>query len=263
MTASWAITLTSSWWRSSSIGMNSSGPVIAIPALLTRPSRSCGCSCATSSAFVMSSRIVVMSGPRSTVVSRTPAITVAPLAARKSAVVRPMPVEAPVTRIVGRPARPREYPAVLFAELAAATEDVRSLSGRKDKVERLAAALGALDRRRARGRRGLPGGRAAPARARGGLGVDEGGAAGGRGGIADGGRGRCGVRGVVGVERRGLGGRAAGGAWARCWGGPRRPSRRSCGRWCWAICGRARWRRSSATRWPRPLRCRSRSCGGR
>jgi DNA ligase-1 len=33
---------------------------------------------------------------------------------------------------------------VLFAELAAATEDVRALSGRKDKVERLAAALRAL-----------------------------------------------------------------------------------------------------------------------
>src|SRR4051812_19866000 len=34
---------------------------------------------------------------------------------------------------------------VLFAELAAATEDVRALSGRKDKVARLAAALAALD----------------------------------------------------------------------------------------------------------------------
>jgi DNA ligase-1 len=34
---------------------------------------------------------------------------------------------------------------VLFAELAAATEDVRALSGRKDKVARLASALGALD----------------------------------------------------------------------------------------------------------------------
>ena len=34
---------------------------------------------------------------------------------------------------------------VLFAELAAATEDVRALSGRKDKVERLAAALRGLD----------------------------------------------------------------------------------------------------------------------
>jgi DNA ligase-1 len=34
---------------------------------------------------------------------------------------------------------------MLFAELAAATEDVRSLSGRKDKVERLAAALVELD----------------------------------------------------------------------------------------------------------------------
>jgi DNA ligase-1 len=33
---------------------------------------------------------------------------------------------------------------VLFAELAAATEDVRALPGRKDKVERLAAALRAL-----------------------------------------------------------------------------------------------------------------------
>src|SRR6187200_1696785 len=33
---------------------------------------------------------------------------------------------------------------VLFAELAAATEDVRALSGRKDKVARLALALGAL-----------------------------------------------------------------------------------------------------------------------
>nr|WP_270046013.1 ATP-dependent DNA ligase [Solirubrobacter ginsenosidimutans] len=34
---------------------------------------------------------------------------------------------------------------VLFAELAAATEDVRALSGRKDKVARLAAALASLD----------------------------------------------------------------------------------------------------------------------
>src|SRR5687768_7141816 len=33
---------------------------------------------------------------------------------------------------------------VLFAELAAATEDVRALSGRKDKVERLATALRGL-----------------------------------------------------------------------------------------------------------------------
>ena len=49
---------------------------------------------------------------------------------------------------------------VLFAELAAATEDVRALSGRKDKVERLAAALRGLDVDGARG------GRRATSRAR-------------------------------------------------------------------------------------------------
>ena len=55
---------------------------------------------------------------------------------------------------------------VLFAELAAATEDVRALSGRKDKVERLAAALRALAVEERAAGAGVPGGSAAPAGAR-------------------------------------------------------------------------------------------------
>ena len=39
VTATWAVRLTSSWRRKSSIGSVSSGPGTAMPALLTRPSR--------------------------------------------------------------------------------------------------------------------------------------------------------------------------------------------------------------------------------
>ena len=60
-----------------------------------------------------------------------------PRSASSSAVARPMPVEAPVTSTFMN----RDTTRVLFAELAAATEDVRGVSGRLAKVERLAAAL--------------------------------------------------------------------------------------------------------------------------
>ena len=60
----------------------------------------------------------------------------------------------------------RDTTRVLFAELAAATEDVRGVSGRLAKVERLAAALRALAPGGARRGRELPRRLAAPARAR-------------------------------------------------------------------------------------------------
>src|SRR5919107_197295 len=52
-----------------------------------------------------------------------------------------MPDEAPVTRTAAMGARLLE---MLFADLAAATEDVRAVSGRLAKVERIAAALRGL-----------------------------------------------------------------------------------------------------------------------
>src|SRR3954466_3733036 len=52
-----------------------------------------------------------------------------------------MPDEAPVTRTAAMGARLFE---MLFAELAAASEDVRAVSGRLAKVERIAAALRSL-----------------------------------------------------------------------------------------------------------------------
>src|SRR5690242_15544265 len=63
-----------------------------------------------------------------------------PRSASSTAVARPIPVDAPVTRMFMN----RDTTRVLFAELAAATEDVRSVSGRLAKVERLAAALSSL-----------------------------------------------------------------------------------------------------------------------
>ena len=56
-----------------------------------------------------------------------------------------MPVEAPVTRIVRPSSTVARISRMLFADLAAATEDVRALPGRRDKVARLAEALRELD----------------------------------------------------------------------------------------------------------------------
>src|SRR4051794_24869354 len=119
-----------------------------MPALLTRPSSWWVASASTWAAFVMSSSIGVTPAP-SSCGARIPASTCAPSSASNSAVVRPMPDEAPVTSTVRPSSTAASLPGrlnvrVLFAELAAATEDVRALSGRKDKVARLADALGAL-----------------------------------------------------------------------------------------------------------------------
>ena len=113
-----------------------------------------------------------------------------------------MPVEAPVTSTFMN----RDTTRVLFAELAAATEDVRGVSGRLAKVERLAAALRELapeervagasylagtPRQRVLGRRlGVAARRPSPARER----AD-----------ADGRGGRRGARVRGGDERRGVG----------------------------------------------------------
>src|SRR3954449_3890091 len=75
--------------------------------------------------------------------SRTPASTVAPRRASSSAVARPMPDDAPVTSTVRGMARGYRR-RVRFADLAAASEDVRAVSGRREKSERLACALAAL-----------------------------------------------------------------------------------------------------------------------
>src|SRR5689334_12436094 len=52
-----------------------------------------------------------------------------------------MPLDAPVTRIARAIAARGYRRAVLFADLAVASEDVRAVSGRRDKIDRLAAAL--------------------------------------------------------------------------------------------------------------------------
>src|SRR6478735_2303200 len=112
VTSSWPLRLTSTWRRKSSIGIVSSGLGSETPALLTRPSRPASprsaaivsavaaiCSASVTSSGTGASR----SDPsrRSDSASgsrRTPAKTCQPAASRRSAVARPIPVEAPVTR---------------------------------------------------------------------------------------------------------------------------------------------------------------------
>jgi len=101
---------------------------------------------------------------------------------------------------------------VLFADLAAATEDVRAVSGRKAKVERLALALRGLAPEERRAGAGYLAG--APRQRVLGVGwaslrepVPPAASA-----TLTVGRGRCGARSAGGLVRRGLGGGAAGGA---------------------------------------------------
>ena len=106
-------TLTSNWLRRSSIGSNSSGPPKPIPALFTSasspPPRSSTSAAAAAicAASVTSSSIGTMRSPPAafsaspSAALRTPASTVQPEPASRSAVARPMPVEAPVISTVG------------------------------------------------------------------------------------------------------------------------------------------------------------------
>src|SRR3954464_1108812 len=108
VTAAWPTTLTSSWWRSASIGRPSIGPVTATPALLTTAASRSGSaagSAARSSALVTSSLTCRIRGFSTASASpssgrRTPAMTSQPFPASAVAVARPMPRAAPVISTV-------------------------------------------------------------------------------------------------------------------------------------------------------------------
>src|SRR2546421_5804633 len=121
ITATWPIRLTSSWRRKSSIGTNSSGPAIAIPALFTRPATPAepAASSTRRRAASIDDRSVTsrISGSSSPVASarrlspssclRTPANTRKPDRSSRRAHARPMPVELPLITTAPRATRPR------------------------------------------------------------------------------------------------------------------------------------------------------------
>ena len=107
VTAIWPMRFTSSCRRRSSIGMNSSGPATATPALFTTPASGPSAKRARSASIepesVTSSRIVSMPAAPSRSASsslRTPATTSKPRPRRWRAVASPIPVDAPVTSTV-------------------------------------------------------------------------------------------------------------------------------------------------------------------
>ena len=106
VTATWPTTLTSSCHRSDSRGTSSIGTATPIPALSTNAfspaTPTCPATVSTESpicsALVTSiSNGVIVSATGASASARTPAYTCQPAAARRTAVARPMPVEAPVT----------------------------------------------------------------------------------------------------------------------------------------------------------------------
>ena len=107
VTATWPMRLISSWWRSWSIGRNSSGAATAIPALFTSPASGASPSSSRAAAIWSASdtSIRTVRTPRPSSRSASSSFRTAPIASKPSVfrcrtVASPMPVEAPVTRTV-------------------------------------------------------------------------------------------------------------------------------------------------------------------
>ncbi len=160
VTATCPVRLTSIWRRKSSIGIVSSGLGRLTPALLTRPSspsparrrfapqrRRSGSASVTSSISGVNRSDPASRSDSASSSRRTPAKTRQPAASSRSAVARPMPVDAPVTRADRTPpgytrnVSPPGYGDEALAVPACRTSAPRNLSRvvaetRKDEAER-------------------------------------------------------------------------------------------------------------------------------